>query len=75
MSYKITLLPGDGIGPEVTDAAVKVLNFVAAKFSAEISYEEKLMGGCSYDEYGTPLDEAKALGSKKAIDYLESLSK
>lgn len=57
MNYKITLLPGDGIGPEVVDAAVKVLNFVAEKFSAAISYDKKLMGGCSYDEYGTPLTD------------------
>jgi 3-isopropylmalate dehydrogenase len=57
MSYKITLLPGDGIGPEVVGAAVKVLNFVAEKFSATISYETRLMGGCSYDEHGTPLTD------------------
>jgi 3-isopropylmalate dehydrogenase len=57
MSYKITLLPGDGIGPEVVAAAVKVLNFAAEKFGTSLSYEEKLMGGCSYDKFGTPLTD------------------
>ena len=57
MSYKITLLPGDGIGPEVTAAAVKVLDFAAEKFGTSISYVEKLMGGCSYEEHGTPLTD------------------
>ena len=57
MSYKITLLPGDGIGPEVTKAAVKVLNTVAEKFNIDISYSEKLIGGASYEEFGTPLTD------------------
>lgn len=58
MKYKIALLPGDGIGPEVTDAAVKVLQFVAEKTGIELSYSYHLIGGCSYDAYENPLADA-----------------
>lgn len=57
MKYKIALLPGDGIGPEVTDAAVKVLQFVAEKIGIDVSCSYHLMGGCSYDANGTPLTD------------------
>ena len=57
MTKKITLLPGDGIGPEVIDAAVKVVKHVAEKFNAVFEFEEKLIGGISYDTYGTPLTD------------------
>lgn len=58
MPYKIILLPGDGIGPEVIEAAVNVLRYVANKFNLEISTKEELFGGVSYDESGTPLSDA-----------------
>ena len=54
---KITLLPGDGIGPEVVGAAVEVLKVVAEKFNQSVSFNEQLVGGCSYDKYGTPLTD------------------
>ncbi len=57
MTYKLTLLPGDGIGPEVVSAAVKVMNYVAEKFNVTIETREKLMGGCSYEEFGYPLTD------------------
>jgi 3-isopropylmalate dehydrogenase len=57
MPQKVTLLPGDGIGPEVMDAAVSVLTNVANKFNVEISTKEELFGGASYDKFGTPLTE------------------
>ena len=57
MPQKIILLPGDGIGPEVTAAAVSVLTYVANKFNVEISTKEKLFGGVSYDKFGTPLTQ------------------
>ncbi len=53
--YKITLLPGDGIGTEVTNSAVQVMKAVAGHFKIELQFEEKLIGGCSYDEHGSPL--------------------
>ena len=57
MKFIITLLPGDGIGPEVVSAAVKVMNFVAEKFQVSIKTTEELFGGVSIDKYGIPLSE------------------
>ncbi|MFH0734808.1 MAG: 3-isopropylmalate dehydrogenase [bacterium] len=57
MSYKITLLPGDGIGVEVIDSAVQVLLKTAEKFNVKFNIEEKLFGGSSIDKFGTPLTE------------------
>ena len=59
MEKKITLIPGDGIGPEIVTEAVKVLDAVAKRFGHTFTYSKILMGGCSIDEYGDPLtDEA-----------------
>ncbi|MGA8264600.1 MAG: 3-isopropylmalate dehydrogenase [Ignavibacteriaceae bacterium] len=57
MIPKIVLLPGDGIGVEVIDSAKRVLKFVASKFNVEFELEEKLIGGSSYDKFGTPLTD------------------
>jgi 3-isopropylmalate dehydrogenase len=57
MNLKITLLPGDGIGPEVTEAAVKVLKYVAEKFDITLNLNSKDFGGVSIDNYGIPLTE------------------
>lgn len=54
-TYKIALIKGDGIGPEIIDEAVKVLDAVAAGFDFDFTYEEVLMGGCAYDATGDPL--------------------
>ena len=59
MNGNITLIAGDGIGPEIVAEAVKVLNKVAEKYGHTFSYKEILMGGCSIDAHGVPLtDEA-----------------
>jgi len=55
MKASLTVLPGDGIGPEVTTQAVNVLNAVAARFGHEFSYEEALLGGIAIDKTGDPL--------------------
>jgi 3-isopropylmalate dehydrogenase len=55
--FKIILLPGDGIGTEVTNSAVQVMKAVAGHFRIELQFEEKLIGGCSYDKYGSPLTD------------------
>ena len=61
MESRITLIPGDGIGPEIVREAVKVLDSVADKYGHKFDYTKILMGGCSIDEYGVPLtDEAVA---------------
>lgn len=55
--FKVTLLPGDGIGPEVINAAVNVLKYAAEKFNIEFEFTEKEIGGCSYEKHGTPLTD------------------
>ena len=55
--YKIALLPGDGIGVEVTKSAVKVIKTVAEFYQIEVEFEERLIGGCSYDLHGIPLTD------------------
>ncbi len=57
MNYKITLLPGDGIGVEVTASAVEVMKKVASFYDMEFEFTEKLIGGCSYDAFENPLTE------------------
>jgi 3-isopropylmalate dehydrogenase len=55
--YKIALIKGDGIGPEIIDEATKVLDSVASIFDFDFKYEELLMGGCAYDVTGDPLPQ------------------
>lgn len=55
--YKITLLKGDGIGPEIVNQAVKVLDCVAEKFGFGVTYDEALLGGCAIDATGVPLPD------------------
>ena len=60
--FNITLIPGDGIGPEIVNEAVRVLDKAGQKFDYKLNYTKILMGGCSIDEYGVPLtDEAVAI--------------
>ncbi|WP_345990662.1 3-isopropylmalate dehydrogenase [Sulfurimonas sp. HSL1-2] len=56
-TYNIALIKGDGIGPEIIDEAVKVLDAVAARFDFSLRYEEVLMGGSAYDVTGDPLPQ------------------
>lgn len=67
MHYNITLIPGDGIGPEIVREACKVLDKVGEVYGHEFQYTKVLMGGCSIDEYGVPLTE-EALATAKASD-------
>jgi 3-isopropylmalate dehydrogenase len=57
MNFKITLLPGDGIGPEVVAEAVRALEAIASKFGHTFIFTERLMGGCSIDKYGSSLTD------------------
>lgn len=54
MELKIALLPGDGIGPEIVDEAVKALDAVAQKFSHKFTYTKALVGACAIDATGDP---------------------
>lgn len=58
MEKKIALLPGDGIGPEVMEEAVKILDVVSAKYDMELSYESADVGGIAIDNHGTALPES-----------------
>lgn len=58
MDAKITLLPGDGIGPDIVAETRKVLDVVAAKYGHSFSYTEQLIGGIAIDETGVALPEA-----------------
>ena len=55
MECKIAIVKGDGIGPEVVDSAMAILNTIEEKFGHKFIYKEVLAGGCAYDEYGEPL--------------------
>lgn len=57
MQKNITIIKGDGIGPEIMDQALKVLDRVAEKFGHTFSYTRILMGGESIDTHGVPLTE------------------
>ena len=65
--YKITLLKGDGIGPEIVDEAVKVLNKTAEKRGFSVAYEEAELGGIAIDHTGVPLPE-ETIAKCKASD-------
>lgn len=65
-NYKIAIIKGDGIGPEIIDEAIKVLDAVSANEDFSLSYEEYLMGGIAYDMTGDPLPDETITGAKAA---------
>ncbi|MBO4389434.1 MAG: 3-isopropylmalate dehydrogenase [Lachnospiraceae bacterium] len=67
MEFKIALISGDGIGPEITAEAVKVVNKIGEKYGHTFHFEKILMGGCSIDACGVPLSD-EALAVAKASD-------
>lgn len=56
-TYAITLLRGDGIGPEIVEQAVRVLDAAAGKYGFALRYTDALMGGCAIDATGSPLPQ------------------
>src|SRR5438876_12458622 len=62
MAPRIVLLPGDGIGPEITERAVEVLRVVAP----ELEYEPHLFGGASIDAHGTALTDETLEACRRA---------
>ncbi|HSM82253.1 MAG TPA: isocitrate/isopropylmalate family dehydrogenase, partial [Nodosilinea sp.] len=56
-TYRITLLPGDGIGPEIMAVAVDVLKAIGGQMDLAFEFEEALIGGAAIDETGEPLPE------------------
>lgn len=67
MNYKVAVIPGDGIGPEIIAEARKVLDKTGEKYGHTFEYQELLMGGCSIDAYGEPLTD-ETLEKAKASD-------
>lgn len=57
MDYRIVLLKGDGIGPEIIDEACKCLDAIGEKYGHQFLYDEQLIGGAAIDELGIPLPQ------------------
>lgn len=64
--YNIVVLKGDGIGPEIVDEALKVLDAAGDKFGFRFNYDYRLMGGCAIDATGEPLPQETVEACKKA---------
>ena len=69
MTKKILILPGDGIGQEVTASAKEVLDFLIAEHNLDFSIEEMDAGGTAYDKFGSPLPE-NVLAKAKESDAI-----
>ncbi len=70
MNYNIALLKGDGIGPEIVDSAVRVLEAVGGKFGHTFTFTPYLIGGCAIDATGAPLPEETVKGCLAADSVL-----
>ena len=70
MSYKIAVLPGDGIGREVMDEARQVLQQAAQLYGFSVELEEGLVGGASIDAYGKPLTDPVLMLAKDSDSVL-----
>jgi len=68
--YKIAVIRGDGIGPEIIDEAIKVLDAVSVAQGFSLNYEDYLMGGAAYDVTGNPLPEETIAGAKASDSIL-----
>ena len=66
-NYNIVVLKGDGIGPEIVDEALKVLDATGEKYGFKFNYDYKLMGGCAIDATGEPLPQ-ETVDACKAAD-------
>ena len=64
--YNIVVLKGDGIGPEIVDEALKVLDATGEKYGFKFNYDYKLMGGCAIDATGEPLPQETVDACKNA---------
>ncbi len=65
-SFSVLVLPGDGIGPEVTAAALQVLEAVASRWSHTFRFSEELVGGASIDAHGHPLRQEAVQAAKQS---------
>ncbi len=73
-NYKIAVLPGDGIGPEIIEQGLKALASISKKFGHKFECTEALIGGVAIDAHGTPLpDETLALAKSSDAVYLGAI--
>ncbi len=63
-NYKVTVLKGDGIGPEIVDECIKVLDAAGKKFNFKIDYDYQLLGGCAIDAAGVPFPKETEIACK-----------
>ena len=63
-NYKITVLRGDGIGPEIVNECIKVLDKAGEKFGFSFDYNDQLLGGCAIDATGVPYPAETAAACK-----------
>jgi len=69
MVYKIAVLPGDGIGPEIVSEAVKVLQACAQKFGLTFKFREAPVGGTVIEAAVTPCRRRPSLFAERATPY------
>ncbi len=65
MEYNVTLIPGDGIGPEVSSAARMCIDAISEKYAFEINWDEQIAGEAAIKEFGVPLPEQTLNSIKK----------
>ena len=70
MNYTIAVLKGDGIGPEIVDAALRVLHRIGERFGHSFTFREYLIGGAAIDAVGMPLPEETVSGCRNADSVL-----
>ncbi len=63
-NYKVTVLKGDGIGPEIVDECIKVLDAAGKKFNFKIDYDYQLLGGCAIYAAGVPFPKETEIACK-----------
>lgn len=68
-NYQITVIPGDGIGPEITKQSIKVLNAIGELYGQQFSFTENLMGAIAIDKTGNPLPD-ETIASCKSSDAI-----
>ena len=66
MSYKIVALPGDGIGPEILNGSLEVLEKLSKQFNFDYEIESHDFGGIAIDNHGKPLPETTLTACKNA---------
>ena len=69
MNLKLAVLPGDGIGQEVTTEALKVLQVIAQEFGHTLETEHGLVGGAALDVEGVPISDATMQMCKECFSH------